>query len=265
MPSLQTSISIVLLTSLDVERQMALRDIRNEEGVRKWMYTDHLIGVNEHLAWLAGLRQDDCQHVFAILSDSGTPLGVVSISSIDFKNRKADWAYYLTKAARGGLGAAIEYAFLNFVFDILELEKLNCEVISGNDAVVKMHKKFLFSEEGLKKSNVIKSGFRTDVFLLGLQKNEWRNGRASVYDRYGSIIDKFSVSIDFKHPAPVETPIDLIQSARAKNNLNWMNILRLALEKSPNVAPAIVGDIRRLDKEISSLTDQLLDEMPLSD
>ena len=261
----QTSISIVLLTSLDVERQMVLRNIRNEEGVRKWMYTDHLIGVNEHLAWLAGLKQDNSQHVFAILGEFGAPLGVVSVSSIDFKNRKADWAYYLTESARGGLGAAIEYSFLNFAFDVLELEKLNCEVISGNNAVVKMHKKFLFSEEGLRKSNVIKSGLRNDVFLLGLQKTEWINGRSSVYDRYSEIIDKFLISFDFERPAPDVTPIDLIQSARAKNNLNWMSILRLALEKSPEVAPKIVGDIRRLDKEISALTDKLLDEMPMND
>lgn len=241
---------------------MMLRDVRNEHGVRKWMYADHLIDVNEHLSWLAGLKQSSNKHAFAVLDDKGSPLGLVSLSSIDSKNKKADWAFYLAESARGGLGAAIEFHFLDFVFDILKIEKLNCEVIAGNDAVIKMHNKFLFEEEGIRRCNVIKYGTRKDVFLLGLAKGDWTAGRPLVYERYARIIDKFSISIDSSFFQAVKSPIDLIEAARAKNNLNWMSILRLALEKSPVVATHIVSEIRKLDKEISVLTDQLLDEMP---
>lgn len=121
---------LVLLSALDVERQMMLREVRNEHGVRKWMYSDHLIDVNEHLSWLAGLKQSSNQYAFAVLDDKGLPLGLVSLNSIDSKNKKADWAFYLAESARGGLGAAIEFHFLDFVFDILKIEKLNCEVIA---------------------------------------------------------------------------------------------------------------------------------------
>jgi RimJ/RimL family protein N-acetyltransferase len=51
------------------------------------------------------------------------------------------------KSARGGLGAAIEASFIDFAFDTLGIEKLNCEVIEGNDTVVKLHKRFLFCDE----------------------------------------------------------------------------------------------------------------------
>ena len=260
---MKTSFSLVLVSSLDVERQMLLRDVRNENGVRKWMYSDHLIGINEHLSWLADLKQDVRQHAFAILDGNGLPLGVVSVSSIDSKNGKADWAYYLAESARGGLGAAIEFHFLDFVINVLKIEKLNCEVISGNDAVVKLHKRFLFEEEGLRKANVLKDGIRKDVVLLGLAKDDWLSGRSMVYDRYGNILEKFLISIDSSFLLNKDNnPIDLIEAARSKNNLNWMSVLRLALEKSPVAATEIVSEIRRLDKEISALTDQLLDEMP---
>ena len=125
-----------------------------------------------------------------------------------------------------------------------------------------MHSKFLFEEEGVRRCNVIKDGIRKDVFLLGLVKSDWAAGRLLVYERYGGIIDKFSISIDSSFLQAVKSPIDLIEAARAKNNLNWMSILRLALEKSPVAATHIVSEIRKLDKEISALTDQLLDEMP---
>jgi UDP-4-amino-4,6-dideoxy-N-acetyl-beta-L-altrosamine N-acetyltransferase len=133
------------LVNLDTEAQMKVRDIRNEEGVRRWMYTDHAIGVNEHLSWINRLKTDDRQIVFVILAQE--PVGVVSVNAIDRHHRKADWAYYLTQTARGGLGSAVEFSFINFIFDSLDIDKLNCEVIAGNDAVVKLHKKFLFQEE----------------------------------------------------------------------------------------------------------------------
>jgi UDP-4-amino-4,6-dideoxy-N-acetyl-beta-L-altrosamine N-acetyltransferase len=93
----QHSFRLVPLVNLDTEAQMKVRDIRNEEGVRRWMYTDHAIGVNEHLSWINRLKTDDRQIVFVILAQE--PVGVVSVNAIDRHHRKADWAYYLTQTA----------------------------------------------------------------------------------------------------------------------------------------------------------------------
>ena len=76
-------INLVLLTSLDTESQMKVRDIRNEEGLRDWMYTDHVIGVNEHLNWIYRLKKDDRQIVFVVLDEANVPLGVASVNAID--------------------------------------------------------------------------------------------------------------------------------------------------------------------------------------
>jgi len=110
------------LISLDLEMQMKICEIRNEKEVRKWMYTDHLISEDEHLKWIAQLRKSDKQMVFVVLDHTQVPLGVVSVNSIDSIHKKADWAYYLTKNARGGFGAVLEYNFINFIFDCLNIE-----------------------------------------------------------------------------------------------------------------------------------------------
>jgi len=251
-------ISLVLLTTLDTESQMKVREIRNEEGVRLWMYTDHSIAINEHLSWINRLKTDDRQIVFVVMDENHNPLGVVSVNAIDHLHKKADWAYYLTQKARGGLGSAIEYSFINFIFESVGIEKLNCEVIEGNDAVVKLHKKFLFQEEGFRRSNIIKNGTRVGVHFLGLTKDDWMSGKELVYEKYNSVLNKFSVSIQWNPEADTEVhPIDEIERARARNNLNWMSILRLAIEKSPDVAKPIVTDIKKIDREISALTDKL--------
>ncbi len=261
-PTSPKAINLVPFTALDTESQMKVREIRNEENVRKWMYTDQVIGANEHLAWINRLKQDDRQIVFVALNDVHTPLGVVSVNAIDRLHKKTDWAYYLTETARGGLGSAIEYSFINFIFDSLGMEKLNCEVIKGNDAVVKLHKKFLFQEEGFRRSNVLKNGVRIGVHFLGLTKEDWLAGKKEIQDKYNKVFEKFSVSIQWQPNEEKQTPhpIDQIEAARARNNLNWMSILRLALEKSPETAKPIVAEIKRIDREISTLTYKLTNE-----
>lgn len=196
-------IRLIPLPDLDKDTQMMLRDIRNEASVRRWMYTDHIIEPSEHIAWLEHVKADNRQLVFAVLNEQYAPLGLASANAIDLQHLKADWAFYLTDGVRGGLGAAIEYAFVDFVINSLCIEKLNCEVIDGNDAVVKMHCKFLFEKEGLRRSNVIKNGARTDVHLLGLTREKWQTGREMVHNKYRSVLDRFSVSIQWTRSVKV--------------------------------------------------------------
>lgn len=253
-------IELVPLTTLSTESQLLIRDIRNEEGIRKWMYSQHIIELNEHLHWLSKLRSDASQIVFAILDEDQVPQGIASVSRMDMKHKSADWAFYLTSQSRGGLGSAVEYAFINFVFDKLNLQKLNCEVLEGNKPVLSLHKKFSFYEEGFRRSNIVKSGTRLGVHLLGLTRADWRANKQAVEAKLKRVFVKFSVSIQWNGDASnaVKHPLDQIESARARNNLNWMNVLRLVLELSPTHGLALVKDIRNIDKQISELTDKLI-------
>ena len=51
--------------------------------------------------------------------------------------------------------------------------------------------------------------------------------------------------------------IDAIEKVRSKNNINWMNILRLAFKHSPNEARKIVSKINADDSEIGQLLKKL--------
>jgi len=39
--------------------------------------------------------------------------------------------------------------------------------------VVKMHQKFGFAIEGVRRKNILKEGARVDVVLLGITRDEW--------------------------------------------------------------------------------------------
>ncbi|MFO7919280.1 hypothetical protein DZD18_03130 [Rhodobacteraceae bacterium W635] len=47
--------------------------------------------------------------------------------------------------------------------------------------------------------------------------------------------------------------IDAIEQVRTKNNVNWMNILRVALKADPDSTLALVREINTKDNEISEL------------
>tara|TARA_B100001996_G_C18404938_1_gene494446 strand:+ start:76 stop:273 length:198 start_codon:yes stop_codon:yes gene_type:complete len=44
-----------------------------------------------------------------------------------------------------------------------------------------------------------------------------------------------------------------IEKARSKNNINWMNILRLAMRSSPKETKKILKNINSQDEKISNL------------
>ena len=198
MPPPDRSITQILLkpvTHCTREQQFRIREIRNQQGVRSSMYTEHIISIEEHLNWINRLLTDNKQTVYAILKEEQTPLGIVSVNAIDKLHKKADWAFYLDEIIRGGgLGAAIEFHLIELVFNELGLEKLNCEVIETNQTVVKLHKKFLFVEEGYRRSNIEKAGKRIGVHFLGLTKEDWTRGRTGIYAKYESVISRFHIS-----------------------------------------------------------------------
>lgn len=51
--------------------------------------------------------------------------------------------------------------------------------------------------------------------------------------------------------------IDTIQKVRSKNNVNWMNILKLAFKLDPKAAKKIMRKINYDDKKISKLLSKL--------
>jgi hypothetical protein len=51
--------------------------------------------------------------------------------------------------------------------------------------------------------------------------------------------------------------IDEIEAVRGNNNKNWMDLLRLAFDRAPTEAAAIVAEIYSEDTRISSLAKRL--------
>lgn len=166
--------SLATLRPLTPEDRERLFDWRNREEVRRYMYTDTPIPCERHEAWFEALIGNETRRYFIIEWD-GQPVGLANFVDIDPVSQKAAWAFYLAETtARGkGLGAWVEYQMIEHAFNVLNLEKLWCEVLESNDAVWKLHQSFGFQTEAHFRRHVTKSDGPHDVIGLGLLRADW--------------------------------------------------------------------------------------------
>ena len=150
---------------------------RNAPAVRKAMYTHHEISPEEHRAWFQRIRQDPRKRWYLYRNTEGTPQGVVYFTELDFVQRTGLWGFYVKPAAKSGTGTRMEYAALELAFGDLNLHKLNCEVLANNMAVVNLHKKVGFIQEGLFREQHFDGTRRFDVVRLGMLASEWQYHR----------------------------------------------------------------------------------------
>ena len=156
-----------------------IRSWRNAPEIASKMYTRHTISANEHRAWWLRVCASNDQAHF-IYENAGIAFGVVNFTKIDRTNENCFWAFYANPSAPRGTGSCMEYLALEYAFTKLQLKKLSCEVLSFNESVIKLHKKFGFREEGVfRKHHKIGDQF-VDVIRLGILDIEWIDAKKSV-------------------------------------------------------------------------------------
>jgi UDP-4-amino-4,6-dideoxy-N-acetyl-beta-L-altrosamine N-acetyltransferase len=137
------------------------------------MYTDHIITPDEHETWFNRALAAP-NGVYLIFEIEGRPVGFVSFTNIDNRNKTAVWAFYLgvTDVPRGS-GSAMEFLALSHAFELLGVRKLCCEVFSFNSPVVKMHTRFGFKQEAHYVAHVRKGDSFEDVIGLAMFRDDW--------------------------------------------------------------------------------------------
>lgn len=183
MIQLVDEISLKPFAALDAKQSEQIRAIRNEPDVRNNMYTNHEISGDEHDAWMKRAAADERTQMFAVEVDSAI-VGAVGLTAMAPAHRRSEWAFYLSHSTQGkGIGSALEFKFLNLAFGDFGLHKLNCEVLAFNEAVIALHKKFGFREEGVRRAHISRDGQWIDTILLGMTAGEWREQEALLRQR----------------------------------------------------------------------------------
>lgn len=144
---------------------------RNHPDVRRFMYTQQEIGMEQHQQWFERTIQDPRRHLLVFEAD-GKAAGFVNLGEL--AGGIVDWGFYASPDAPRGTGRRLGRAALRHAFADLGLHKVCGQVLSYNERSLRFHEALGFRREGeLRDQHFDGEGYH-DVICFGLLQHEWR-------------------------------------------------------------------------------------------
>ncbi|GAF21966.1 MULTISPECIES: GNAT family N-acetyltransferase [Shouchella] len=105
-----------------------------------------------------------------------TPIGVISLIGIDYKNRNAECILDIGEKSKWGKGYGTEALslLLTYAFYELNLHRLSLRVFSTNEKAIHLYKKVGFVQEGRIKEAVFRNGGWIDIIHMGLLQTHYQ-------------------------------------------------------------------------------------------
>jgi UDP-4-amino-4,6-dideoxy-N-acetyl-beta-L-altrosamine N-acetyltransferase len=150
---LTKDVTLINFTDLDASQNEMVLSWRNDEGVKKWMYTSHDISIDEHLKFIEFLKSSDLQ-IYFLVRKSDEDIGVINFKDFDKDKKSAYFGLYSNPSTKVlGVGRVLEEVSIEYATNILNLEVLKLEVYEDNKPVINLHKKYKFEKYDTKVIN----------------------------------------------------------------------------------------------------------------
>lgn len=165
----------IVLRPMTMEDQEMVMKWRTLPEITKYMNTDPVIDMDKQRAWFEKQQQDSTCYNWIIVVDD-VPVGVTSISKIDKVNRTCTRGTYIAVQEKRSFEmiTSVYASQFDFIFDILQLNKIEIEVFLENKNVVFLSKKCGFKQEGILREHIYKNGTYYDIVLLGMTAEDWK-------------------------------------------------------------------------------------------
>lgn len=166
------------------EDQLKIRDWRNSQEVAQYFLIPY-ISIDSHKNWLKKMHNNNPTSIAFFIKVDGVKIGVFYLHSIDYINKTAEPGIFIAPEyadAYIGVSNVAVYLGFEYIFNQLNMEKINAEVLDINKKVLKWDKKFGYKEEGIKRGNIVKNNIRHNVHMLGMFKYEWEEAKKTIYE-----------------------------------------------------------------------------------
>ena len=162
----------VELNHLNQEIIGEIREWRNQDFVRKTMFTQKLISEEEHLKWIEMHKNDDDRYLFVCYLDN-EPIGVIQyVYRPEYK--AVETGYYLIDENYQymGYGVIMAYFMGEIVFCDLGFERVFGRMMSSNTRAVRLDK-FLECQGERVKDVVMIDGVKHEVIMSYGNRISW--------------------------------------------------------------------------------------------
>ncbi len=161
--------SIRAVTSADLPLVLAWR---NHPDIRRHMFSQHEISLEEHRAWFDKVTADESR-VVLLIEQTQVPLGYVQFTNVS-TGGVADWGFYARPGAPKGSGRKIGRLALGYAFESLALHKVCGQAIERNEVSIAFHKSLGFKLEGVLREQRFVNGEYHTLICFGVLDYEWR-------------------------------------------------------------------------------------------
>lgn len=161
--------SIRAMTRSDLERVLSWR---NHPDVRRYMYTQHEISLEEHQRWFEQNADNPFRHLL-IFELAGVPLGFINFNRLS-SGGVADWGFYAAPSAPKGSGRQLGHAALDYAFTELKLHKVCGQALAYNERSINFHRSLGFQQEGILRDQHFDGERYQSVVCFGLLRHEWQ-------------------------------------------------------------------------------------------
>lgn len=151
-----------------------LKELKNES----WFGTHNITFLNdyEQEKWFESLNRLTHLILIAIDVETKKEVGLYKIQNIDWHNRTYDSSHDVFKDYRGqGYSKPVLCAGTDFAFEVLNMNRIDGQVLENNIASLKSAEFAGFKKEGVRRKCIYKCGEYLDSIHIGIIKEDWIN------------------------------------------------------------------------------------------
>ena len=132
------------LFRLQKEQIEMVRDWRNDDKIRKFMFIQELITSDQQRSWFD--RIDDDHNFYFIIRVNSKPVGLINISKIDYEKGEAESGLFIYEDAYLGSHVPVlaSMAMLDVFFPFFNLNRITAKVRASNQAAMDYNYKLGF-------------------------------------------------------------------------------------------------------------------------
>lgn len=166
----------VMLRAIEKEDCEMIKDMFNDPELEKlvvgWAFP---VSSYAQEQWFQANYGDKNNLRFVIETKEDGAVGIVTLTNIDWKNRRATNGIKLANRnlCAKGIGTDAIMAIMRYAFDELGFVRLETSRFDSNEASKGLYTKCGWVEEGIKRSYVYKNGKFRDLTIVGILASEY--------------------------------------------------------------------------------------------